>query len=455
MASEDPLLLLRQALTSGHEIHLLNSAGKQVFDLSTATDLAFTSSSSSAKRQFPKSHPTRFLHSGENVDDPNAKNYDLSMLLFAYLHRDDTVGEYMKKATQSGVPPVQVMDRKVVNDYLGGRSGVEGPEGRVRPLEGAAGGAKRAAEDEPAAAAAPAGGAAGAPPAAKKQRFRPNAEDQENVRKLLQIVEGPAYGHVVGPGEEKKERTGAVYHNRETVLRGERVNNFDSVRALIGPRLKTLREAQSSSSSAPTASSSSAPPGGPGGKPQKKKQLNPIIIISPSSTALITMHNVKQFLEEATFIPSDLARQQVAASGGSGRAEDVLVVNHARVTTSAATAETRKARYFVVDGVEALSKFGGAGKLDEAWERVVCVMTTGQEWQFKPYKWKEPKELFHHVRGIYPQWTSDPVNDKVKSWNVSELRIDPHKRHIDKSTVAEFWRNLEAWIGKNKPWLSY
>lgn len=23
-------------------------------------------------------------------------------------------------------------------------------------------------------------------------------------------------------------------------------------------------------------------------------------------------------------------------------------------------------------------------------------MTTGQEWQFKPYKWKEPKELFHN-----------------------------------------------------------
>lgn len=29
-------------------------------------------------------------------------------------------------------------------------------------------------------------------------------------------------------------------------------------------------------------------------------------------------------------------------------------------------------------------------------DRVVCVMTTGQEWQFRPYKWPEPKELFHH-----------------------------------------------------------
>lgn len=32
---------------------------------------------------------------------------------------------------------------------------------------------------------------------------------------------------------------------------------------------------------------------------QKRKNNTPIIIISPSSTALITMHNVKRFLEDA------------------------------------------------------------------------------------------------------------------------------------------------------------
>ncbi len=47
--------------------------------------------------------------------------------------------------------------------------------------------------------------------------------------------------------------------------------------------------------------------------------------------------------------------------------------------------------YYVVDSVEALSKFG-----TDAWDRVVCVMTTGQAWQFKTYRWSEPKTLFHH-----------------------------------------------------------
>lgn len=55
-------------------------------------------------------------------------------------------------------------------------------------------------------------------------------------------------------------------------------------------------------------------------------------------------------------------------------AEDVIQVNHARATTSisstlaggngSAPVEARKARYFIVDGVEALSKFGGT---DDAW----------------------------------------------------------------------------------------
>jgi parafibromin len=48
-------------------------------------------------------------------------------------------------------------------------------------------------------------------------------------------------------------------------------------------------------------------------------------------------------------------------------------------------------KYYVVDGVEALQKFG-----QDAWDRVICVVTTGQAWQFKPYKWQDPKVLFRN-----------------------------------------------------------
>ena len=136
-------------------------------------------------------------------------------------------------------------------------------------------------------------------------------------------------------------------------------------------------------------------------------------MISSSPTALITMHNVKRFLEEATYVilifysiidrqwlkfvktvrfePSQDARAR-AASEGNMRPEDLIPIYRKRTSIDTSGKETvTQAKYFVVDSVEALAKFG-----TDAWERVVCVMTTGQAWQFRPYKWNEPRQLFHN-----------------------------------------------------------
>jgi hypothetical protein len=32
-------------------------------------------------------------------------------------------------------------------------------------------------------------------------------------------------------------------------------------------------------------------------------------------------------------------------------------------------------------------------------------------------------------------------------------QIDPHRRHVDKSVVAHFWKTLDTWTMSNKPWL--
>jgi hypothetical protein len=64
-----------------------------------------------------------------------------------------------------------------------------------------------------------------------------------------------------------------------------------------------------------------------------------------------------------------------------GRPADILSRRETQISTT----------YYVVDSVDELAKFGA-----DAWDRVVCVMTTGQPWQFKPYKWNEPRALFHH-----------------------------------------------------------
>ena len=124
---------------------------------------------------------------------------------------------------------------------------------------------------------------------------------------------------------------------------------------------------------------------------KKAKNLYPIIMISSSPTALITMHNVKRFLQESTFEPSQDARTR-AISEGNVKPDDMIPIYRKRTHIDSAGREMEsQVRYVVVDSVEALSKFGV-----DPWDRVVCVMTTGQEWQFKNYKWKDPKQLFHH-----------------------------------------------------------
>lgn len=165
--------------------------------------------------------------------------------------------------------------------------------------------------------------------------------------------------------------------------------SFESARQLAAPRLKLAREDYIRSNVGAAAAVNSQP-----GKSTKKKQQNPIIIISPSSTALITMHNVKKFLEESMFVAllhrclrfttltsrighsfmhSDEARLDIGGSGikSSRAAEDVIIVEHARTTSSISSSlgqngpsEGKKQRFYVVDGVEALSKFGG---LEDAW----------------------------------------------------------------------------------------
>lgn len=305
MTSEDPLLLLRQALSSGQAISLRSSTGDEVFNLKDATEISF--GHGATKHSFPKQTPTRFLSNPrDSVDDPAAPTYDLATLLLGYNERAAPFGDYLRKASEAGIAFISATDRRIVCSYLAGEGDIDGPDGRIRPLPA---GLKRDAADA-ASSSTTAPSAGGAPPA-KKARYVPDRDDQEKVKRMISIIDGPAYGFLVGPNEPKVERSGGAYHNRETVLRGERINvrscvllsfrrikltlhlqNFESVRALVGPRLKQMKEDMGKRQPA-------QPLAPAGAKPQKKKQLNPIIMISPSSTALITMHNVKQLLEES------------------------------------------------------------------------------------------------------------------------------------------------------------
>jgi parafibromin len=77
--------------------------------------------------------------------------------------------------------------------------------------------------------------------------------------------------------------------------------------------------------------------------------------------------------------------------------------------------ETVKVYYEVIDNTDIL-------KPDD-WDRVVCVFTTGAEWQFKKFKWQKPVELFAQVKGFYAKWADEQPKETIKTWNVEILSV--------------------------------
>ncbi len=94
----------------------------------------------------------------------------------------------------------------------------------------------------------------------------------------------------------------------------------------------------------------------------------------------------------------------------------------------------------------------------EYWGRVVAVLTTGQVWQFKNYKWSDPAELFRRTLGVYVGWRGEQVPEAVRNWGrgVMKLEIDNwtgkvEGRWRDREVVEQVWRGIEETM-RSKGW---
>lgn len=80
-------------------------------------------------------------------------------------------------------------------------------------------------------------------------------------------------------------------------------------------------------------------------------------MISSSPTALITLWNVRKFLEDSQFEDPTVAKNRAAEE--NTLRDDIAIVYRRRTHIEAGGRETEtKVKYFVVDGIEALNKFG-------------------------------------------------------------------------------------------------
>ncbi|GME83259.1 unnamed protein product [Ambrosiozyma monospora] len=82
----------------------------------------------------------------------------------------------------------------------------------------------------------------------------------------------------------------------------------------------------------------------------------------------------------------------------------------------------------------------------EHWDRVVAIFTTGQEWQFKNYKYTQPNVLFQKYKGFYVGYHGDIVPSTVNSWNVQIVEINRNQRFRDRQISEFFWESLEKFM---------
>ncbi|XP_010256106.1 PREDICTED: protein CDC73 homolog [Nelumbo nucifera] len=155
----------------------------------------------------------------------------------------------------------------------------------------------------------------------------------------------------------------------------------------------------------------------------------PIIMVPSAFQTLITIYNVKEFLEDGVFIPTDVKVKQM-----KGAKPDCVTVQKKFSRDRVVTA------YEVRDKPSTLKA--------EDWDRVVAVFVLGKEWQFKDWPFKDHVEIFNKIIGFFMRFEDDSVESAkiVKQWNVKIISISKNKRHQDRAAALEVWDRLEAFV---------
>ncbi|CAK7233595.1 accessory factor associated with RNA polymerase II [Sporothrix bragantina] len=377
-AEIDPLLFLRQAIAAGTSVvpTATDAADAPETPLPQARFLQFAGAAGD-RTPVPVDAPTRFVSNDAPVD--------LRSIYFAWLNREVAIHEYNAAATRLNEELATVSSPATVHKF----AFVERLD-LITWLEGAS----EESEYIKAAGGPGATGAAGSAAGAKTASGAAAPLSRSGRGALID----PRLA-VIYSGER---RTGD--HN--TVLRGIKPTDFSHVRKLAVPFMSKKQHGGAGAvvpaldGKKPSASLPLNPKGGPARRP------DPIILLSPSASSLLRMSNIKSFLENGRYTPSD-----------SSSTATMHFLTHTMKDIDPA----RPLRFILVEGTEHFKP--------DYWNRVVAVFTTGQAWQFKSYKWNTPAELFKHVQGIYVGWRGEPVPQGVKDWGHRVLNC-----HIDKWT---------------------
>ncbi|XP_077986293.1 parafibromin-like [Glandiceps talaboti] len=179
--------------------------------------------------------------------------------------------------------------------------------------------------------------------------------------------------------------------------------------------------------------------------PQKRTSRTPIIIIPAATTALITMYNAKDLLQDLKFASTEMKKSQ------GGRRDNEVLVQRKKDANIGGTVQSVTVPYRVIDTPSKL--------LPQDWDRVVAVFVQGPAWQFKGWPWLlsdgSPVDIFARIKAFHMRYDDIPLDSNVKKWDVHVLNIARNKRHLDRAILQKFWEIMDKYMVKHKSHLRF
>ncbi|KAJ6846581.1 protein CDC73-like protein [Iris pallida] len=349
--------------------------------------------------------------------------YTLETLVFFVRHHHLKHTDYLQSSRLRRLPSVTLPDRKPLLDYLHGRVSSSDAIDLLPP---------------------PSSAAVAAPPSSSVEEYRPDdpaiPDDDPDEPRPPQPDRVLDYVSLIRTLERPlKDRESLLEcRNRDlyavltaSTRREEERHRLESQQRKDGLVAKTRLIGADNAAAATAEDVDSTPKPKMHLKGSKVGEGVPIILVPSASQTLITIYNVKEFLEDGVFVPSEAKMKMMKP--GSAKPDCVTV-------------QKKLSRDRAVAAYEVRDKPSGF-KPDD-WDRVVAVFVLGKEWQFKDWPFKDHVEIFNKIIGFFVRFEDDSVESAkiVKQWNVKIISISKNKRHQDRAAALEVWDRLEEFM---------
>ena len=409
---------IRNYLKDGEEFKLLTEDDKPADDISTAT-----------KAKFPKDDETIDL-TQESGFEKDGQPIIFRVILHCWLHRDSTAAEYLADCQKRNITNIPFLQRTDLLNWLTGKSEESQYLKKAISVSGSA-------EGTPAAQVSGEADHTG-PGTTQTGASTGNATAVTGVSQAATAAAGTATGTTTTTSRGLQGEAATFEASRDdpalaeilkherplsdhnSYLRGAKPIDFgylikDAELKLIQPLKASMRNSKQPAQQGRIYK---------GHMPISPNILrkDPIILIPSAASSVITLGNIKEFLENSKYI--------------SPRNMPLSLSNDLVTIQKKFDRINRPIRFLIANNTRMFTK-------PEYWDRLVAVFTTGHAWQFKNYQWDNPQELFQHCKGYYFYFGGDEVPQHVQQWNVQRIELDRNKRFKDVNVVRLFWDSLE------------